>query len=101
MIINNDDEELLSNDEVEVGCNSSFPCNPKRRLHRYLMLISMCLLGFGSFFCYDNPAALENEFMKDLSLSGQSYMELYAFFSWPNIILSCIGGFLIDYEFLE
>ena len=35
------------------------PTDPRSRCHRLVALILMCLLGFGSYFCMDNPAALQ------------------------------------------
>jgi hypothetical protein len=31
------------------------------------------LLGFGSYFCYDNPAALQDHFKKDLNISTGTF----------------------------
>ncbi|XP_067593975.1 lysosomal dipeptide transporter MFSD1 isoform X4 [Pseudorca crassidens] len=36
-------------------------CDPSRLAHRLLVLLPMCFLGFGSYFCYDNPAALQTQ----------------------------------------
>uniref|UniRef100_A0A4W5RID5 Lysosomal dipeptide transporter MFSD1 n=1 Tax=Hucho hucho TaxID=62062 RepID=A0A4W5RID5_9TELE len=36
-------------------------CDPRRLLHRIFVLLFMCFLGFGSYFCYDNPAALQTQ----------------------------------------
>ena len=36
-----EEEEKLS------GCGGTLACNPRRGLHRYLVLIFMCLLSFG------------------------------------------------------
>uniref|UniRef100_A0A669PYP6 Lysosomal dipeptide transporter MFSD1 n=1 Tax=Phasianus colchicus TaxID=9054 RepID=A0A669PYP6_PHACC len=36
-------------------------CDPSRLPHRLLVLALMCFLGFGSCFCYDNPAALQTQ----------------------------------------
>lgn len=40
-------------------CSTFFPCDPRRWFHRYFMLILMCFLSFGSYYVYDNPAALQ------------------------------------------
>ena len=50
----------------------------------------------GSYFCYDNPAALQDKMKSDLNLSSSDFMTLYSLYSWPNVILSFLGGFLID-----
>ena len=59
----------------------------------------LCSLSFGSYFCFDNPAALHEEFLKDMDMSESTYMGLYAWYSWPNVVLSFVGGYLIDRVF--
>jgi len=86
-------------EEELTGCGGSLPCNPKRALHRYLVLIIMCFLSFGSYFCYDNPAALQDNMTRDLNISVGQFMGFYAWYSWPNVILCFFGGFLIDRMF--
>ncbi|PAA85696.1 hypothetical protein BOX15_Mlig018958g3 [Macrostomum lignano] len=82
------------NNEVEYqGCAA---CNPRSALHRYLALSFMCFLSFGSYFCYDNPSALQDVMTEDLSLTTAQYSSFYAWYSWPNVVLSMIGGYLID-----
>ena len=41
------------------GIGGSLCCHPQRLGHRGLALILMCVLGFGSYFCFDNPGALQ------------------------------------------
>lgn len=36
-------------EEELTGCGGSLPCNPRRAMHRYLVLIIMCFLSFGKF----------------------------------------------------
>uniref|UniRef100_A0A672MFS1 Lysosomal dipeptide transporter MFSD1 n=1 Tax=Sinocyclocheilus grahami TaxID=75366 RepID=A0A672MFS1_SINGR len=74
-------------------------CDPTHLLHRILVLLFMCFLGFGSYFCYDNPAALQTQFIQDMSLNTASFMLLYAWYSWPNVVLCFLGGFLLDRVF--
>ena len=50
----------------------------------------------GSYFCYDNPAALQDQMLKDLNLTEGQFMLFYSLYSWPNVILCFFGGFLID-----
>jgi len=61
-----------------------------------LVLLLSCLLGFGSYFCYDSPAALQGELMESLNLTHSEYMGLYSWYSWPNVFLCFVGGYLID-----
>lgn len=73
--------------------------HPSHSFQRMVALLLMCLLGFGSFFCYDNPAALEERFTNDMGLKESEYVQLYSWYSWPNVICCFIGGFLIDRVF--
>ncbi|CAH1780917.1 unnamed protein product [Owenia fusiformis] len=88
------------NEDVELhGCGGTLCCNPKRNVHRYPVLVIMCFLSFGSYFCYDNPAAMQDIMLRDLSISTETFMNFYAWYSWPNVILCFFGGFLIDRVF--
>jgi MFS family permease len=57
------------------------------------------ILFSGSYFCYDNPGALQDNFKADLDLTTTQFVMLYSIYSWPNVILCFIGGFLIDRVF--
>lgn len=74
-------------------------CNPSSTYHRFFALIFMCLLGFGSYFCYDNPGALQDNFIEDMRLTTSQFVYLYSWYSWPNVVLCFVGGFLIDRVF--
>ncbi|XP_074887403.1 lysosomal dipeptide transporter MFSD1 isoform X5 [Buteo buteo] len=74
-------------------------CDPRRLPHRLLVLALMCFLGFGSYFCYDNPAALQTQVQRDMKVNTAQFMALYAWYSWPNVVLCFFGGFLIDRVF--
>ena len=74
-------------------------CSPKKPLYKVLGLALMCLLGFGSYFCFDNPGALQDDFKVDLQMSTSKFVLLYSIYSWPNVILCFIGGFLLDSVF--
>ncbi|XP_055868453.1 major facilitator superfamily domain-containing protein 1-like [Biomphalaria glabrata] len=89
---NNDDSE----EELQ-GCSGTAPCNPKSCLHRYFpVLVLICFLSFGSYFCYDNPAALQDTMIRELDISEGQFMAFYSFYSWPNVVLCMFGGYLID-----
>ena len=47
--------EIDDEDDFEGNCCT----DPSSRCHRLIALILMCLLGFGSYFCFDNPGALQ------------------------------------------
>jgi len=90
----NDDE-----DGVE-GCGSFPVCNPKSCIHKFFpVLVLICFLSFGSYFCYDNPAALQDTMIRDLNINEGQFMAFYSFYSWPNVVLCMFGGYLIDKVF--
>ena len=82
--------------------------HPSRLPFRIVALCFMCILSFGvftslnaehvsgSYFCYDNPAALQDRFMPDLNLTNTQYGLLYSIYSWPNVVLPFLGGYLVD-----
>lgn len=87
-----------SNVSSNESCGS-FICNPRKFFFRYFALIFMCMLGFGSYFCYDNPAALQDHFKKDLKITTATFTAFYSWYSWPNVVLCFLGGYLIDRVF--
>lgn len=48
-------EDYIEPEVVLTGCGASALCDPRRMPHRFIALFLMCLLGFGSTFCYDTP----------------------------------------------
>lgn len=90
--------EFSESDEVE-GCGSLSCCNPHRASHRFMVLGFICFLSFGSYFCYDNPAALQSIIERDMHVNKEKFMNLYAWYSWPNVVMCFFGGFLIDRVF--
>lgn len=72
---------------------------------RWYVLAVACFLTFGSYYIYDFPGSIgsgsgntiENLFKEH----GYPYTEsmnqyLYSVYSWPNTVLSVVGGLLID-----
>ncbi|KAH8241780.1 hypothetical protein KR026_011604 [Drosophila bipectinata] len=80
----------------ELALPSGGCCMPTSKSHRFMALVFMCLLGFGSYFCYDNPGALQDHFKEDLKISTTQFSLIYSIYSWPNVVLCFLGGFLID-----
>lgn len=70
--------------------------DPRTAVHRYIALALICLLGFGNYFCYDAPGALEVPFEDAMSIGTSEFTSLYALYSWPNVIMCFVGGLLID-----
>ncbi|UXI20375.1 GRIP and coiled-coil domain-containing protein 2-like [Sarcoptes scabiei] len=98
---NEDDDEDNSSNRSSASC-FCFPercCHPSSRIHRYFVLIFMCFLGFGSYYCYDNPGALQKQIIKEMDINIGTFSQLYSWYSWPQTILCFFGGFLIDRVF--
>lgn len=70
--------------------------DPRSAVHRYIALTFICLLGFGNYFCYDTPGALEVPIEDAMSVGTSQFTSLYALYSWPNVIMCFFGGLLID-----
>ncbi len=48
------------------------------------------MIGFGSYFCYDNPGALQNEIVETMHVSTARYDEYSIFL----IMFGCLSRFL-------
>ncbi|KAG5320707.1 MFSD1 protein, partial [Pseudoatta argentina] len=96
-MVDNSGSDNLDRSEDEAALQGC--CSPKKAPYRFLGLALMCLLGFGSYFCFDNPGALQDNFKTDLQMSTSTFVLLYSIYSWPNVILCFIGGFLLDSVF--
>ena len=90
--------EFVESDELE-GCGALSCCDPRQAPHRFMVLGFICFLSFGSYFCYDNPAALQQVIIKDMHVTHEQFMNLYAWYSWPNVIMCFFGGYLLDSVF--
>ncbi|KAL3201555.1 hypothetical protein MRX96_012588 [Rhipicephalus microplus] len=89
-------------DEVVVrrfgNCASVF-CDPTTRAHRLIVLVFLCFLAFGSYYCFDNPGALQSQIENVMQVKAAEFSSLYSWYSWPNTVLCFAGGFLIDRVF--
>jgi len=95
-------ERTFSASDIEVeleGWEGNCLCHPQALLHRVLALVLVCLLGFGSYFCFDNPGALQSELKEAMNITTAQFANLYSWYSWPNVVLPIIGGFLMDRVF--
>ncbi|CAD8205877.1 unnamed protein product [Paramecium octaurelia] len=68
----------------------------KIKITRFVILILSALLLFGNNYAFDNPQALQSQIMEEVHISLTEFNYLYSFFSLPNILLTLIGGYLID-----
>ena len=91
---NKSDDETKSAEDTEVYC-----CDPRRWPSALVVLGLICLLSFGSYYCYDNPVALQNIIINVMKVDFTRYNLLYSLYSWPNVILALVGGVLMDRVF--
>uniref|UniRef100_A0A8C7K565 Lysosomal dipeptide transporter MFSD1 n=1 Tax=Oncorhynchus kisutch TaxID=8019 RepID=A0A8C7K565_ONCKI len=72
-------------------------CDPRRLPHRIFVLLFMCFLGFGSYFCYDNPAALQTQVIQVRKEDRSFRLSHHYFFHhcvFPQVIVAV--GALLD-----
>jgi hypothetical protein len=70
--------------------------NPMTKLHRYFVLFFICFLTFGPYFCYVLPGAIQSQIEKTMGITTTEFSFFASLYSWPNIIICFMGGFLID-----
>lgn len=67
---------------------------------RWAILIAACLVLFGNYYAFDNPAALNQPLQEYMQMSDDSYAYflniLYTAYSLPNIVLPWLGGYASD-----
>ncbi|KAI1896252.1 hypothetical protein AGOR_G00092890 [Albula goreensis] len=86
----------------------------EKAFYRFLVLFFNCLLTFGSYFCFDIPSVLQEQFQGNLTclnstvtngtveceeglgMTPQEYNLLYAIYAWTNAVVVIMAGFLID-----
>ena len=54
-----DDTAPIIQTEPQYTGSFGFFCDPQSICHKGIALALMCSVGFGSYFCYDNPGALQ------------------------------------------
>lgn len=82
--------------------------------YRFVVLFFNCLLTFGSYFCFDIPSVLQEQFqgnltcpnttkingtsdcVEGLGMTPEQYNLLYAIYAWTNALVVILAGFLID-----
>jgi len=61
-----------------------------------VILFCISFLSFGSYFAYDSISSLETPITKNLNLSKFEFGFFYAVYTFPNVFLVLLGGYLID-----
>ena len=87
------------NESNKDEANDAYFCDPRKWPCAIMVLALICLLSFGSYYCYDNPVALQNIIINVMKVNFTRYNLLYSLYSWPNVILALVGGVLMDRVF--
>ncbi|KAF9931031.1 hypothetical protein FBU30_010947 [Linnemannia zychae] len=95
--------EVLANHNLNInGGDSPATQEPQSRGSRirWAILGSACLVLFGNYYAFDNPAALNQPLKEYMQLSDDAYAYflniLYTSYSLPNIVLPWLGGYASD-----
>lgn len=70
--------------------------HPAHKNYRFLFLIFLCFMTFGSYWCYDIPDAIQTDLKKQYNLSSAHYALLYSVYNFMNIGIVLFGGYFID-----
>jgi len=74
----------------------SFFLHPGNHHFRWVFLFFVCFLTFGSYWCYDIPAALEDSLINHLQISKVQFGLFYSVYNFMNIGIVLFGGVFID-----
>ncbi len=65
-------------------------------LYRWMVLVFISLAMFGNYYIYDSISPLADLLKTQLGFSDSNIGLLNAIYSFPNIIMVLVGGFIID-----
>jgi MFS family permease len=66
------------------------------RFYRWAVLVFMCLAMLGNYYVYDCIAPVADLLTKQLGFSDSNIGLLQAIYSFPNIAMVLLGGFIVD-----
>ena len=66
------------------------------RFYRWMVLIFVSLAMFGNYYVYDCIAPIADLLSKQLGFSDSNIGLLQAIYSFPNIIMVLVGGYIVD-----
>ena len=71
--------------------------HPSRMFYRAVVLILICNITFGSYYCFDLPGAVKGDlFLRFPAMTQLQYNLLYSLYAWPNTVQVFFGGYIID-----
>ena len=72
------------------------PRRPLSSFYRWAVLVFVSLAMFGNYYVYDCIAPVADLLSKQLGFSDSNIGLLQAIYSFPNLIMVLIGGYLVD-----
>ena len=82
--------------ETEASGTAGGAFHPATRRYRFVLLLFISLLTFGSYFAYDSIGALAPTLIQELGLGRETIGSLYSAYSLAAIFIVFFGGMLID-----
>jgi MFS family permease len=70
--------------------------SPTRAQYRFMILLFICLLTFGSYFAYDSIGALAPTLIEKLHIQRETIGTLYSFYSLAALGIVFFGGMAVD-----
>jgi|Deesub1362B_J571_1020462.scaffolds.fasta_scaffold03816_4 MFS family permease len=70
--------------------------HPSRAAYRFTILFFVAFITYGSYFAYDSIGAIAPMIIEAMKIGREQIGMMYSFYSWPNIVMVFLGGFLID-----
>ena len=70
--------------------------HPSRRPYRFVVLIVVCFMIYGSYFAYDSVGAIEDYLMEAMGIGQGDIGLMYSLYSWGAIVTLLGSGWLID-----
>ncbi|WAR28921.1 MFSD1-like protein [Mya arenaria] len=65
-------------------------------IYRCVMLVALCLINIGDYYCFDSPAGCQDHILDDLEISQTKYMGFYSTIQWASIVSCLFGGYMTD-----
>ena len=70
--------------------------HPSGRPYRFVVLIVVCFVIYGSYFAYDSVGAIEDFLMESMGIGQEDIGLMYSMYSWGAIFTLLAAGWLID-----
>jgi MFS family permease len=70
--------------------------HPSRRPYRFIVLLVVSFIIYGSYFAYDSVGAIEDYLMEAMGIGQSDIGLMYSLYSWGAICTLLVAGWLID-----